>query len=142
MLAPFEDVRVLVTGSAAEGELLAQQAQALLALPNVENLCGRLDLAGFTALIGGCDGLIASGTGPLHLAAALGRPVIGLFPPIKPIDPVRWAALGRRAHNLVHEPACGQCDDPARCTCMAAITPQQVFDIVQGWRAARRPAAA
>ncbi|MET0323179.1 MAG: glycosyltransferase family 9 protein [Duganella sp.] len=141
MLGVFPDVRVLVTGSAAEGELLAQQAQALLALPNVENLCGRLDLAGFTALIGGCDGLIASGTGPLHLAAALGRPVVGLFPPIEPIHPVRWAALGIRAHNLVNAAGCGQCADPARCTCMEAIAPQQVFDIVQGWRAAPRAAA-
>lgn len=135
-------VRVLVTGSAAEGELLARQAPALLALPNVENMCGRLDLEGFTALIGGCDGLIASGTGPLHLAAALGRPVVGLFPPLKPIDPSRWAAIGPRAHNLVTAQACGHCADPARCTCMLAIAPQQVFDIVQGWREQAAQAAA
>ncbi|USX15523.1 glycosyltransferase family 9 protein [Oxalobacteraceae bacterium OTU3CAMAD1] len=135
-------VRVLVTGSAAEGELLAKQAPALLALPNVENMCGRLDLEGFTALIGGCDGLIASGTGPLHLAAALGRPVVGLFPPLKPIDPSRWAAIGPRAHNLVTAQACGHCADPARCTCMLAIAPQQVFDIVQGWREEAAQAAA
>jgi ADP-heptose:LPS heptosyltransferase len=133
MLGAAGGVRVLVTGSPAEGELLAQQAPALLALPNVENLCGRLDLEGFTALVGGCDGLIASGTGPLHLAAALGRPVVGLFPPLKPIDPSRWAAVGPRAHNLVTAQACGHCADPARCTCMLAIAPQQVFDIVQEW---------
>jgi len=141
MLGAYDGVRVLVTGSPAEGELLAQQAPELLALPNVSNLCGALDLAGFTALIGGCDGLVASGTGPLHLAAALGRPVVGLFPPIKPIDPVRWAALGRRAHNLVTEQPCGQCSDPARCSCMSAIMPQQVFDIIQGWRAEVRASA-
>lgn len=133
MLGKIDGVRVLVTGSPAEGELLARQAPALLALPNVENLCGKLDLAGFTALVGGCDGLVASGTGPLHLAAALGRPVVGLFPPIKPIDPVRWAALGERATNLVSEAGCGNCADPARCTCMLAITPQQVLDVINGW---------
>lgn len=135
-------VRVLVTGSAAEGELLAKQAPDLLALPNVENLCGRLDLEGFTALVGGCDGLIASGTGPLHLAAALGRPVVGLFPPLKPIDPTRWAAVGPRAHNLVTAQPCGHCSDPARCTCMTAIAPQQVFELVRQWCAEAAPAAA
>jgi ADP-heptose:LPS heptosyltransferase len=135
-------VRVLVTGSAAEGELLAQQAPELLALPHVENLCGRLDLEGFTALIGGCDGLVASGTGPLHLAAALGRPVVGLFPPLKPIDPSRWAALGQRATNLVHAQGCAHCADPARCTCMLAIAPQQVLDVVRTWRAEAALAAA
>ena len=142
MLGAAGGVRVLVTGSPAEGELLAKQAPALLALPNVENMCGRLDLEGFTALIGGCDGLIASGTGPLHLAAALGRPVVGLFPPLKPIDPSRWAAIGPRAHNLVTAQPCGHCADPARCTCMLAIAPQQVFDIVQEWRAEAAQAAA
>ena len=137
-----DGVRVLVTGSPAEGELLALRAPELLALPHVENMCGRLDLAGFTALIGGCDGLIASGTGPLHLAAALGRPVAGLFPPLKPIDPSRWAALGPRAHNLVTTQACGHCPDPARCTCMLAISPEQVFAVVQAWRAEAALAAA
>jgi ADP-heptose:LPS heptosyltransferase len=132
---PGHGVRVLITGSAAEGELLAQQAPELLALPHVENLCGRLDLEAFTALIGGSDGLIASGTGPLHLAAALGRPVVGLFPPLKPIDPTRWAAIGQRATNLVHAQGCAHCADPARCTCMLAIAPQQVFDVVRTWRA-------
>jgi ADP-heptose:LPS heptosyltransferase/O-antigen ligase len=134
MLGKIDGVRVLVTGSPAEGELLAQQAPALLALPNVENLCGKLDLAGFTALVGGCDGLVASGTGPLHLAAAMGRPVVGLFPPLKPIDPVRWAALGPRATNLVTEQGCAHCSDAARCTCMHTITPQQVLDVILGWR--------
>ncbi|OFA02560.1 ADP-heptose--LPS heptosyltransferase 2 [Duganella sp. HH101] len=135
LLGKVDGVRVLVTGSAAEGELLAQQAPALLALPNVENLCGKLDLDGFTALIGGCGGLIASGTGPLHLASALGRPAAGLFPPLKPIDPVRWGALGPRARSLVTSPACGQCADPALCTCMLAITPEQVLAVVMEWRA-------
>jgi len=134
MLGPDAGVRVLVTGSAAEGELLAGLAPELLALPHVENLCGRLDLDAFTALVGGCDGLVASGTGPLHLAAALGRPVAGLFPPLKPIDPSRWAAIGPRATNLVNSTMCGHCSDPARCTCMLAITPQQVFAVIQGWR--------
>jgi ADP-heptose:LPS heptosyltransferase len=142
MLGAAGGVRVLITGSAAEGELIAKQAPALLALPNVENMCGRLDLEAFTALIGACDGLIASGTGPLHLAAALGRPVVGLFPPLKPIDPTRWAAIGPRAHNLVTAQACGNCTDPARCACMLAIAPQQVFDIVQGWCEEAAPAAA
>lgn len=134
MLADDPSVRVLVTGSPSEGKLLEEQASELLSLPNVENLCGKLDLAGFTALIGGCDGLVASGTGPLHLAAALGRPVAGLFPPLKPIDPARWAALGPRATNLVQPTGCGNCADPAKCSCMLAITPQQVCDVIRSWR--------
>ena len=124
-----------VTGSAAEGELVAREAPELLAMPHVRNLCGRFDLAGLTAVIGAADGLVASGTGPLHMGAALGRPVLGLFPPIKPIDPARWGALGAQANNLCADQRCTTCTGVERCTCMQAISAGQVAAIVQGWRA-------
>lgn len=134
-LAPNPDIRLFVTGSEAEGRLLAQQAPDLLALPNVSNLCGALSLDGLVALIGACDGLVASGTGPLHLSAALGRPTLGLFPPIKPIDPARWGALGAQATVLVAPQPCAGCLDPAACACMRAITPQAVAAQVRAWGA-------
>lgn len=138
LLQAHGDVKLWLTGSAPEGELLAQQAPELLALPNVNNVCGKLDLRELLALIGRADGLVASGTGPLHLSAALGRPTLGLFPPIKPIDIARWGALGERAVNLAAAQACGQCQDKAACRCMEAITPQQVGDVIQGWRQQRQ----
>lgn len=130
-----------VTGSAAEGELLAREAPGLLAMPHVRNLCGRFDLAGLTALIGAADGLIASGTGPLHMAAALGRPVLGLFPPIKPIDPARWGALGAQAQSLVARERCATCTGAGACSCMAAIDAGEVADTVLRWRAQQRKKA-
>ena len=126
-----------VTGSAAEGELLAREAPGLLALPNVRNLCGRLDLTGLAALIGAADGLVASGTGPLHMAAAMGRPVLGLFPPIKPIDPARWGALGSQAQSLCAPERCATCTGVETCTCMAAISAAEVAGKVLGWRERR-----
>jgi ADP-heptose:LPS heptosyltransferase len=137
MLQSEPGVCLWVTGSAAEGELLAREAPQLLAMPHVRNLCGRFDLAGLCALIGAADGLIASGTGPLHMAAALGRPVLGLFPPIKPIDPARWGALGTQARSLTAPAQCATCTGVASCTCMQAIGAQDVAAIVQGWRARR-----
>ena len=130
-------VCVWVTGSAAEGEYLAREAPGLLALSNVRDLCGRFDLSSLTALIGVADGLVASGTGPLHMAAALGRPVLGLFPPIKPIDPARWGALGAQAQSLCAAERCASCNGVASCTCMAAISAAEVAHLVFGWRARR-----
>ena len=112
-----------LTGSSAEGDLLARAAPALLAMSNVRNLCGRFDLSGLTALIGAADGLVASGTGPLHIAAAMGRPVLGLFPPVKPIDAARWGALGTHARSLT-----------AACDSMQAISAEEVAQVVLGWR--------
>jgi ADP-heptose:LPS heptosyltransferase len=126
-----------ITGSAAEGELLARAAPALLALPHVRNLCGQFDLAGLTALIGAADGLVASGTGPLHIASALGQNALGLFPPIKPIDPARWGALGAQARSLSAPARCASCTGAAACNCMDAIGAGTVAQIVLDWRARR-----
>ncbi|MFP5390821.1 MAG: glycosyltransferase family 9 protein [Gammaproteobacteria bacterium] len=132
-------VRIWITGSPAEGELIARQAPDLLALPNVRNLCGQFDLAGLVALIGVADGLIASGTGPLHISTALGRPTLGLFPPIKPIDAARWGALGSCARSLTATQPCAGCTDPTTCGCMLAIDAAQVEQVVLGWRHTAHP---
>ncbi len=140
-LARDPGIAIWITGSRAEGELLARDAQALLASPNVHNLCGRFDLRGLVALIGSADGLIASGTGPLHMAAALGRNTLGLFPPVQPIDIARWGALGTNATSVSGERQCDSCTGAQSCVCMAAISAGQVADVVFQWRdAARRHA--
>ncbi|MBB3221177.1 glycosyltransferase family 9 protein [Pseudoduganella umbonata] len=133
-LAADPGIAIWITGSRAEGELLARDAQALLASPNVRNLCGRYDLNGLVALIGIADGLIASGTGPLHVAAALGRNALGLFPPVQPIDIARWGALGANATSLSGARQCGTCTGAQACTCMAGISAAQVADVVLQWR--------
>lgn len=136
-LAAYPDITLLVTGSAAEGVLLAQQAPQLLAMPNVRNLCGLLDLDALLALIGSSDGLVASGTGPLHMSSALGRPTLGLFPPLKPIDAARWGALGEQARVLCVERPCSACAEPQACACMRAIAPSQVAAVLLTWRASK-----
>jgi ADP-heptose:LPS heptosyltransferase len=132
-LQSVPDVRIWVTGSAAEGEFLEREIGELFAMPHVRNLCGRFDLAGLVALIGCADGLIASGTGPLHIAAALGRPALGLFPPMTPIHAGRWGALGIRAQSLTAARRCETCTGNASCTCMAAIGVDAVAAVVLGW---------
>ncbi len=125
-------VQIWISGSEAEGQQLRELAPELFALPKVASLCGQVDLAGLIEVIGHCGGLVASGTGPLHLAAALGKRTLGLFPPLKPIDPVRWAALGVQAQNLALEMPC-QCPPASTCACMAALSVAQVHGVVQDW---------
>lgn len=137
-LQAHRDIAIFITGSAKEGAWIAEHAGELLAMPHVRNVCGAWDLGVLTAFIAAADGLVASGTGPLHMSAALGRPTLGLFPPIRPIDPERWGALGIRAEVLCQPQGCAGCANATECDCMQRITPKQVENVVLRWRGARR----
>ncbi|MDB5762146.1 MAG: glycosyltransferase 9 family protein [Herminiimonas sp.] len=134
MLRGDHDIHLWITGSEREGEWIRQHAADLAGMPNVTDLCGRFSLDELTAFINAANGLIASGTGPLHISAALGKPTLGLFPPMRPIDPGRWGALGAKAEVLCQDQVCGGCKDPATCACMRSITPGQVSEIVLKWK--------
>lgn len=127
--------RVFVTGTAAEGaELagwLAENNSCLAA-----DLTGQLALPQFLAFLAAADGVVAGSTGPLHLAAALGRHALGLYPPIRPMHPGRWGPLGPRAEYLVFDrPNCQDCRArPAACTCIKAIGAAAVAARVQAWQ--------
>jgi lipopolysaccharide heptosyltransferase II len=75
-LAPHFD-GIAVTGGSAEAELVMKVCAKIgsRALP----LCGVLSLGELGALIASADLLISNNSGPVHLAAALGTPVVDLY---------------------------------------------------------------
>lgn len=124
-LLSAEKYRLFITGTAEEGKLLRETAFFKQAA-EVIDLTGQLSLSELMAFIAAADGLIAASTGPLHLAAALGRVALGIYPPIKPMHPGRWAPVGDKADYLVAEKNCTKCRKGGKCTCMTDISPQQV----------------
>jgi ADP-heptose:LPS heptosyltransferase len=134
LLSRDKNIHAWITGSENEGKWIEAKAPDLLQLSNVTNMCGKLTLDELTLFIHSADGLIASGTGPLHVSAALGQTTLGLFPPVKPIHPGRWGALGVKAQNLCQEKSCHGCQDASTCRCMQDILPGQVAEIVFGWK--------
>lgn len=58
------------------------------------------DLATYAALLQRASLVVANDTGPGHIAAAVGTPLISL---IGPTDPARWAPWGPNVHVLRHE---------------------------------------
>ncbi len=128
-LMPPEKFQIFVSGSDAEHEILKQWTSVLP--PHVVDISGKLSLPEFISFISRADFLIAAGTGPLHLAAAIGIGAIGIFPPIKPINPSRWQPIGRRAEFLCIYKECSACRQiPQNCLCMDEISAQQVFSLI------------
>ena len=77
---------VLVTGGTGEEELTGFVAGA--PRPAVTDLGGRLDLPGLARTLVGAAAVVVGNTGPAHLAAAVGTPIVSLFAPTVPA--VRW----------------------------------------------------
>ena len=122
---------IIITGSAAEGDRL--QNTPLSDPKYVTNLCGKTNLTELFALLAHIDGIVVSGTGPLHIAAALGTRCLGLFPKIREQGIVRWQALGPRATSIATDKPCtGSCSN-TDCACMRALTPQMVQGYIEGW---------
>jgi ADP-heptose:LPS heptosyltransferase len=76
--------RVLVTGAARERALTAEVAAA-----GAHDLGGRTTLAELAGVLDRAGAVVVANTGPAHLAAAVGTPVVSLFAPTVP--PGRWA---------------------------------------------------
>lgn len=78
--------KIVVIGTKDERELCAR-------IPG-ENLAGRTTLGQVIGLLERCSLLISNDSGPLHIACALGTPVIGIF---RPLEYRRWGAYSDRA---------------------------------------------
>ena len=125
-LLPEEKFNIMVTGTAAEGALMTGFLKKYSA--RITDLTGKLDLSGLISLIGSSDALVAASTGPLHIAAALGTHAIGLYAPMRPIFPRRWAPLGKKADFLVLDKKCTDCRKTMNCRCIRSITPESVVE--------------
>jgi ADP-heptose:LPS heptosyltransferase len=88
--------RVLWTGTALESQQLGLDNHTFPS--DVIDVMGKMNLDQLLALIGASDGLIASSTGPLHMAAASDIMCLGLYGPNAPEWPQRWHPLGSKAH--------------------------------------------
>jgi ADP-heptose:LPS heptosyltransferase len=88
--------RVVVTGDTAERRLTARVAGGRR--DGVVDLGGRVDLAGLAEVLAGAEVVVVGNTGPAHLAAAVGTPVVSLFSPVVPA--LRWRPWGV-AHALL-----------------------------------------
>lgn len=122
------DARIVILGGPGDvitGEDIARQAQ-------VGALCtaGRTGFVQLAALLEHCATVVTGDTGPMHLAAAVGRPTVALM---GPTDPARTGPYGA-GHVVLQEPiACRARCTYARCRdyrCMTAIGVDEVVGAV------------
>ena len=75
-------------------------------LPGVMNLAGKTSLKQLTALLERAELVVANDSGPMHIAAALGRPLVT---PFGPTNPVRTGPYGRMESVVRLDIPCSPC---------------------------------
>ena len=121
---------IVFVGDQHDAEVVAQIAPALTG--GYVDLAGRTTLRELASVLAACDLLVTADTGPMHIAVAVGTPVIALF---GATDPARHGPYG--VNNIVlHDPAPSMMvlgkrpSDEAGAVCMARITPGNVLAAV------------
>ncbi len=108
------------------------------------NLVGQTNLRELTALLERCAAVVCVDSGPMHIAAALDRPIVALF---GPTDETRTGPYSRRASVIRNALPCAPCL-ARRCPlkhqeCMQKLKPERVLAALQAaLRGAAGPAAA
>jgi ADP-heptose:LPS heptosyltransferase len=135
---------VAVGGSAAEADLCERVARGCGGV----SVAGRLSVEGWVGLLARATAVVSNDTGAVHLASALGRPVVALF---GPNTPTLYAPLSRGSRSLSRRLPCSPCLTEenyrsSRCrlpTCMAAIATGEVATALDAAveEGARRPPA-
>jgi lipopolysaccharide heptosyltransferase II len=123
-------IQVALSGSASERELCGEVA-ACAGVP-VVSFAGQLDLPAMAGLIARAPLLLSNNTGPVHIAAAVGTPVVDIYALTNP-QHTPWGVPNR---VLTHDVPCRNClrsvCPEGHHACLRGIAPEEVIDAVVG----------
>jgi lipopolysaccharide heptosyltransferase II len=128
------EAQVVLTGAPGDLPLIERVTSRMK--QKAYNLAGKTSLAQLAALLQHADVLITGDSGPMHIAAAVGTPLIAIH---GPTDPAQSGPVSSLATILTSDIWCRPCYNakgPADCRfyttqCMKNILPGQVFQVVE-----------
>ena len=98
--------KIVITGTQSDEAILEPIRQALAGNSGIIWLDRKLSGPMLLHVLHGARVVLAPSTGVAHLAASLGRKVIGLYSPVKVQHPTRWAPQGEKVEVLVPDVEC------------------------------------
>jgi heptosyltransferase-2 len=118
------DADVILFGTASEQAVSSAISSAMRKLPI--DLTGKTAIADLPAILSCCDLFIGNDSGAMHVAAAVGLPVVAIF---GPTDAAGTAPVTPRRTIVQQQTYCSPCflrRCPTDHRCMTAITPEMV----------------
>ena len=122
---------VILFGAPAEREMAARIAGAMEHKP--VDLVGATSTAELPALVGACQLFIGNDSGAMHVAGAVGLPVVGIF---GPTDEQGTRPVTPRFRLVRHAVSCSPCflrHCPIDHRCMTRISVDEVFAAAEEW---------
>jgi heptosyltransferase-2 len=132
-LAEKFDADVILFGTSAETEVSAAIVKAMNR--PVIDLTGTTVIADLAAMFSRCQLFIGNDSGAMHVAAAAGLPVVGVF---GPTDPLGTAPVTPRCAVVQEKPYCSPCflrRCPTDHRCMTRVAPAEVEAAARLWMA-------
>ena len=126
-----QKVDVILFGTPAEGPV-SSAISAGMRVPPVD-LTGKTAINDLPALLSQCHLFIGNDSGAMHVAAAVGLPVVAVF---GPTDPLGTAPVTPRCSIVQEKPYCSPCflrRCPTDHRCMTRVTPEAVEAAARLW---------
>jgi heptosyltransferase-3 len=129
-LSLLPNVRVILTGSDVEKEII-ERVKSLIGKTAIV-FVGTLSIKELAALAKLASLFVANSTGPLHIAAAVGTPVIGLYPQITALSAERWGPYTTKKTIFTPKDKPSDCNKcvtkkSSSCECMNSISVEEVY---------------
>jgi heptosyltransferase-2 len=125
------DADVILFGTAAEASVSTAISAEMRRLPI--DLTGQTTIADLPALLSQCHLFVGNDSGAMHVAAAVGLPIVALF---GPTDPFGTAPVTPHCNIVQQKPYCSPCflrRCPTDHRCMTAITADMVEAAARPW---------
>ncbi|HZL35341.1 MAG TPA: lipopolysaccharide heptosyltransferase II [Tepidisphaeraceae bacterium] len=121
----------IVAGGSIDTPLAAQ-------IPGALDLTGRTDLRQLVALLERAQLVIANDTGPMHIAAALGRPLVTMY---GPTSPARTGPYGRMGSVVYLDIECRPClgRHCSHTSCLRKLEPDSILQLAAEQMMAEAP---
>jgi lipopolysaccharide heptosyltransferase II len=136
-LLTHADAEVILFGTPNELPVSAAIASEMQRAPI--NLTGKTSIADLPALLSQCHLFLGNDSGAMHVAAAVGLPVVAIF---GPTDPEGTAPVTPRLTIIQQKPYCSPCflrRCPTDHRCMTAVSPAMVESALHSSLAEVRP---
>lgn len=124
------DTRAILIGGEEDREIIAE-TESIIRDAGAIDFIGRTNIKETAAIIERCSLFIGNDSAPVHIAAAVGTPVIVIFSAVN--NPVQWKPFGDNVICITKDISCHFCEkfECEDTKCMHMITVEEVYDKVK-----------